>query len=236
MPTKGSAESSSTMHLVERQMLLRRVQEVGAPHPAALEPTAGYRFITITRNVGALGDAIASELSQHLQWHVFDKEIVNFIAQDNRVREDLVRELDERARSLIHDTVERFLLMVSGISFGSEEYRHALIRTLAYIAARGKAIIIGRGSAFALQGEPGFHVRVVASPDVRVGRLAERWRVTAEEARIRMQQIDAERRSFIHQHFKHDLEELKYYHAVFNTDRLTPGQVAAAVMGMLTRR
>ena len=236
MRAKGSGESSAAAHLVERQMLLRRVQELGAPRPAALETTKPYRFLTLTRNVGALGDAIARALSERLQWHVFDKEIVNFIAQDSRVREDLVRELDERAQGLIHDTVGRFLLMMSGISFGNEEYHHALVRTLAYISARGNAIIIGRGSAFALQGERGLHVRVIASPDVRLARLAERWQIPPVEARRRMQQIDAERRIFIHHHFRHDTEDLQYYHAVFNTDRLNVSQVAAAVMEMLTRK
>jgi cytidylate kinase len=230
---KGSDESPAAMHLIERQMLLSRVRDQKSPRPAALEPVSPYRFISIARDVGALGDAVASELAQHLHWHVFDKEIVNSIAQDSRVRQDLVRDLDERSQSLIHDTVQRLLLMAEGISFGNEEYHEALLKTLAYIAARGQAIIVGRGSAYALHGEPGLHLRIVASQVTRAERLAQRWLVSPDEARRRMQQIDAERRSFIHRHFRQDLDDPRFYDAVFHTDRLSVEQIVHAVMGMI---
>jgi cytidylate kinase len=164
---------------------------------------------------------------------VFDREIVDTIAQNNHVRQDLVRELDERSQSLIHDTVARLLLMASGISFGNEEYHDALLKTLALLAARGEAIIVGRGSACALQGEPGLHLRFVASPEIRISRLAQQWGVSSEAARRRMEQIDAGRRNFVHNHFRQSLDDIRFYDAVFNTDRQTAEQIADAVMGMI---
>ena len=230
----SSNESHTSGHLIERQMLLSRVRSQANPQSQAVEPAAPRRFITITRSVGALGDAVAAELAKHLHWHVFDKEIVDFIARDSHVRQDLVRELDERSQSLIHDTVQRLLLMAEGISFGNEEYHEALLRTLAYIATRGKAIIVGRGSAYALHGEPGLHVRIVASEERRMDRLAKRWLITPEEARRRLHQIDAERRSFIQHHFRQSLDDLRFYDATFNTDGLSVEQIVHAVLGMLT--
>jgi len=229
---KGSHESPAAMHMVERQMLLSRVRTQASPR-AAPEPVSPHRFISIARDVGALGDAVASELARHLHWHVFDKEIVDFIAQDSRVRQHLVRELDERSQNLIHDTLQRLLLMAEGISFGNEEYHEALLRTLAYIAARGKAILVGRGGAYALRGGPGLHLRIVASQETRIERLAQRWLVSPDEARRRMQQIDSERRSFIHRHFRQDLGDLHFYDAVFDTDRLSVEQIVHAVLGVM---
>jgi cytidylate kinase len=231
---RRSPESPGASHLVERQMLLSRVRERAGPPRAETEPAALCRFVTIARDVGSLGDAVASELSRHLHWHVFDREIVDYIAQDSRVRQDLVRELDERSQSLIHDTVQRLLLMAQGISFGNQEYHEALLKTLALLAARGKAIIVGRGSAFALHGEPGLHVRIFASPAVRIQRLTQRWLTTPEEARSRMERIDAERRSFRQHHFRQNIDDLRFYDAIFDTDRLSVEQIAHAVLGMIT--
>ncbi len=231
---KVRSESPAATHLIERQMLLSRVREQATHRREITNPETPYRFITIARDVGSMGDTVAAGLAQHLGWHVFDKEIVDFIAQDNHVREDLVRELDERSQSLIHDMVQRLLLMAEGISFGNEEYHEALLRTLAYLAARGHAIIIGRGGAYALQGGPGLHVRVIASAEKRVSRLAARWKVSPEEARRRMHEVDVQRRGYIQHHFRQNLDLPYFYDLICNTDHMTTEQAIHAVLGLMT--
>ncbi len=231
---KVRSESPAAAHLIERQMLLSRVREQATHRREIRNPETLYRFITIARDVGSMGDTVAAGLAQHLGWHVFDKEIVDFIAEDNHVRDDLVRELDERSQSLIHDMVQRLLLMAEGISFGNEEYHEALLRTLAYLATRGGAIIIGRGGAYALQGGPGLHVRVIASAETRVCRLAARWMVSPEEARRRMHEIDVQRRGYIQHHFRQNLDLPHFYNLICNTDHMTTEQVIHAVLGLMT--
>jgi cytidylate kinase len=226
-------DSPGSTVLVERQMLLNRVRGQLARRRSYKENPPLFRFITITRDIGALGDVVARELARHLNWQVFDREIVDFIAKDSRVRQDLVQELDERSQSLIHDTVERLLHMAQGISFGNQEYHEALLRTLAFLSARGEAILVGRGSAYALQGEPGLHLRFFASPEVRVERLAQRWNTTLDAARHRMEKIDAERRSFRQHHFHQHVDDLRFFSAIFNTDQLSVEQIVHAVLGIM---
>jgi cytidylate kinase len=228
-----ATESPGSNLLVERQMLLARVRNQTA-RPGVAEPASPIRFVTITRDVGALGDQVATALAEDLHWHLYDREIVDFIAQDSHVRQDLVRGLDERAQGMIHDTVQRFLLTSAGISFGNQEYHESLLKTLALVAARGEAVIVGRGGAYALQGEPGLHVRIFASPEVRARRLAERWQTSLEEARRRMEKIDAERRSFRLQHFRRHVDELRFFNAIFNTDDTSVDQVVRAIAPMIT--
>jgi cytidylate kinase len=230
---KRSSESHAASHMVERQMLLSHVKEKARPRQAEAGVTGGHRFVTIVRAVGALGDEVAAGLAARLGWHVFDREIVDFIAQDSHVRQDLVLELDERSQSLIHDTVARLLLMAEGISFGNEEYHEALVKTLALLATRGDAIIVGRGSACALQGEQGLHLRFFASPEVRSQRLARQWFIPLEEARRRMEKIDIERRNFVQHHFRQNIDDLRLYDAVFDTDRLSVEQIVQAILGMV---
>ncbi len=233
MQTKGINESHAAGHLIERQMTLSRVREQASLQRSADESRDRCRFVTLTREVGALSKEVAAELAGRLHWQVFDNEIVNFIAEDNHVRAGLVRELDERSQGLVQDTVERLLLMAEGISFGNEEYHQALLKTLAYLATRGNAVILGHGSAFALQGEPGIHLRLTATPETRIKRLAQRWQISPHEAQKRMEQIDAERRGFIQHHFRRDVDDLRFYDAIFCTDRMSVDAIARAALELV---
>ncbi len=225
-------ESHDAPHLIERQMLLSRVRD-----QASLVPSEAVgdscRFITIARTMGSLGDEVAAELAARLQWQVFDREIVDAIANNSHVRRDLVRNLDEHSQSLIHDTVSRLLSMAEGVSFGNAEYREGLLKTLAFLASRGGAIIVGRGSACALHGDPGLHLRFVASPEVRIRRIMQQRRLSTEEARRLIEKVDAERRDFVQHHFRQNVDDLRFYDAAFNTDRMSTEMIVQAVYEMV---
>jgi len=226
-------EPYGAAHLIERQMLLSSVRQKGVQDSPTAEPARGIRFLTISRYVGSLGDPIASALASHLGWHVYDREIVDHIARNSHVRQSLVQELDERSQSLVHDTVQRFLEMIQGGSFGVEDYHGSLYKTLVFLGTRGKAILVGRGANFVLRGHPGLHVGILASPEVRVQRLCQIWNTTPDEARRRMRQCDSERRNFVHHHFKRDPDDPCSYDLVFNTDRLSLEQVVDSIKGAM---
>jgi cytidylate kinase len=228
-----SGELSGCVHMVERQMLLHEERDKLVRDSHAEIITGPYRFITISRDIGALGDIAAAELAKRLQWQVYDKEIVDYIANDSHVRHNLVRQMDEKAQNLIHDTVDRLLQMFEGSAFGNEEYHVALLRSLATLAARGGLIILGHGGAFALQGQPGLHLRMTASLALRMERLSKRWRLSLEETRRRVLQTDADRREFIRYHFKADADDIRFFNAVFNTDLATVDQIVTAILGLL---
>jgi len=179
-----------------------------------------------------MGTEISKALSQRLGWHIYDKEIVGFIASDKNVRVRLVEELDEKSQGLIEDTVRRLLEMVEGGGFGVEEYHEALIRSLVYLATRGNAILIGRGANFVVRSQSGLHLRLVASPEVRMERLCNRWGLSPREARLRMEQTDRERTEFIRRHYKGDPDDPRNYDLVLNTDRLNPAQAASTVLSL----
>jgi hypothetical protein len=233
MKDPKSGEMQGTAHLVERQMLLYNTRRKLARENHAEELAGPYRFVTISRDIGALGDIVASELGTRLCWQVFDKEIVDYIAKQSHVRQDLVRQMDETARSLVHDTVDRLLRMSQGGYFGNEEYHVALLKTLATLAAEGGVILVGHGGTFVLQGQPGLHLRITASLETRVERLSKRWVVPLEAARKRVLQIDAERRHFVLYHFKLDREDVRFFDLVFNTDHMSVEQVVTSVLGVM---
>ncbi len=231
LPAK-SGDTYGTTQLAERQMLLRNARDRALHEsPTAKANRLNYRFMTISRMRGSLGDAMARDLAERLGWQVFDKEIVDHIARHSHVRQSLVEQLDERAQNLIQESVQRFLTLAAGASFGAEEYREALLKTIAVLAARGDAILVGRGANFALREERGgLHVRIIASHEVRARRLMERWGISLSSARQRMEQMDLERRSFVKHLFKQDIDDPHPYDLVFNTDNLTARQVADSIV------
>ncbi len=217
--------------MIERQMLLWQARHRAEHEKPVEEPGPKYRFITISRGDGTLGDEVAKELAKRLGWRVFDSEIVNFIAENSHVRESLVRQLDERSQGLITDSIMRLLRMPEWKSFGSDEYHEALLRTLAYLSTQGEAILVGRGANFALRRENhGLHIRTVASQEVRVKRLSACWRVAPDLCRRCMLAGDEERRHFVRHHFKQDIDDLTYYDMVFNTDHMTVDDVIKSVL------
>jgi cytidylate kinase len=228
-----ASEALGTLSLIERQMLLYNARRRLVRENPAVELPGPYRFITISRDIGALGDFVASELATRLCWHIFEKEIVDYIAKHGHVRQDLVRQMDERGQSLVHDTVDRLLRMFQGGSFGNEEYHAALLKTLATLAAQGGAILVGHGGAFALQGQPGLHVRITASQTARIERLSQRWMASIEETRKRVQQIDEERRQFILYHFKVNREDSRFFDLIFSTDHIGVEQVVQSILGAM---
>ena len=178
------SEQDLTARITERQMRLwNALHSVEHEHVRSIP----HRFITISRDEGTLGDEIAQTLAQRLGWRVYDKEIVNHIAINSHVREELVRQLDERSKELnretILDTILHSLRLPDSSIFGTEEYHESLLKTLATLATHGDAILVGRGANFALRhSEHGLHVRTVGSPEVRIGRLSKSWQAPPDES------------------------------------------------------
>jgi cytidylate kinase len=226
-----------TEQMIERQMRLWQARRRAVSERPMEESALRFRFMTICRGDGTLGDEVAHELARRLGWHVFDKEIVNYIAQNSHVRESLVLQQDERSQGLIAESITRLLRMPEWASFGCDEYHEALVKTLAFLAMEGDAILVGRGANFALRREKhGLHIRTEASLQVRLGRLSRRWQVPPKDARRCMVATDEDRKNFIRHHFKKDLDDLSYYDAVFNTDHLTADNVADSVMAIMESR
>ncbi len=234
MQHSNSGEPSGATRLIERLMLLHEARDKAGRASPTEKTNLRYRYITLSRDLGSLGDQIAAELGVRLGWTVVDREIVDHIAKDSHVRQNLVKQLDEKSQGLAQETIQRFLRMAEGGSFGVAEYRESLLKTMAYLSARGEAIIIGRGANFILRSEgKGLHVRIVASPGIRAQRLSLRWHVPPAEAHWRMAEADAERRNFIRRLFKKDIDDSSFYDLVLCTDYVSTAQVVETLLGVL---
>jgi hypothetical protein len=193
-----------------------------------------YRIVAVGREVGSLGNEVPSSLAEETGWHLLDREIVQYIAKNNHVREQIVQELDEKKQNLAHDYVERLLHMAIGQQFfGEEEYHLALVKTLATLAAHGQVVFVGHGSTFAFTDPWCLRLRITASPEVRVKRLCERWHVSEEKALKNMKDTDNEMQEFVRLHFGKSRDRMIAYDLIFSTDHLSVRNVVDAVLAAM---
>lgn len=226
-------EDKSSAHLVEKQIRSYNLRRKALRERASAENVGTYRFVAISHDTGSLGEKVASDLAWELGWHVFDKEIIEHIAKNSHVRESIVRELDEKAKNLVHDAVERLLRMAEGTSFGEEDYHQGLVKAFATLSAQGGAIFLGHGAAFALRDVNGLRVRITASPTTRVQRLMKRWGFAENEVDERIRRLDDDLRRFVRHHFGAEREHLENFDLVYNTDRVGIDQVVASLKAMI---
>jgi cytidylate kinase len=87
-------------------------------------------------------------------------------------------------------------------------------------------LLVGRGgNRFLSDDEAAFHVRLVASMEVRLRRVMEHRWLREKQARQLIAQSDSERRSFYENYFGADWTSPLEYHLTVNTGRLGPAAV-----------
>jgi cytidylate kinase len=197
MGTKPQHGSSEIAKHIERQIRNWELARDQAPKLHETEPHAQvHDFVTISRMVGAGGHTVATALGEKLHWPVFDREILQAMAGDDRVRARLYEFLDERDRGWIEDT----LRWLSQGEFRRDDYFHRLSETILALARKGRAIFLGRGADLILPRERGLRVYLVASTDYCAGVLARRDNISVALAHAEVERIQHERIAFLRHH------------------------------------
>jgi cytidylate kinase len=102
-------------------------------------------------------------------------------------------------------------------------------------ARRGNAVIVGRGGAWILAGEPGvFHVRLVGDREDRIARIADRLGLTLERATTQVDETDRDRCNYLKHNFGNDWREPHHFHVVINTSKIGATRAADMVAGLIT--
>ncbi len=192
--------------------------------PAAAPATA--LTVAISRECGAGGEAVAQALGARLGWPVYDRELVEKIAEETGLRTELVESVDEKRSSWLLECLQSF---GGEKTLGSSEFARRLTETLLALAAHGQSIIVGRGATVILPGETSLHVRLVAPLRVRIARVKEKLGLSEHEAERRIADSDAERNGFVRAHFHVDPTDVHLYDLVLNTGRLSPPECAELI-------
>ena len=214
----------SINELVERQ---GRRWELERRRPA-LPPRP--RCIALSRLPRSGGAELGRRVAEKLEFGFFGIEIVDQIARELGIQRHLVELLDEQVRSVIDryvsDSFRRGVVTES-------TYVRQLVRVLATLGEGGRAVILGRGSAYVLRPERTLRVLVAAPRAYRVGRLAVETGLGGQEADDQLKWEDRKRLEFIRHHFDVDPDDPTLYDLVVNTATLGLDAASALVVEAL---
>ena len=182
--------------------------------------------LTVSRQHGAGADELVNTLAKQLRLDIFDREIIQQIAESTHLSEQVVGALDDKRRELLTE-------WLSGIAshdyLSSVEYRYQLTRVVGAVAHHGGAIIVGRGAHLILGQGEALRVLVVAPLDVRVATVMKRDGISERDARRQIQAVEADRKAFLMKHFHTDFDDPVHFDLVVNTSLLGIANSCAAI-------
>jgi cytidylate kinase len=187
--------------------------------------------IAISREAGARGGTIARRVAELLNWQIFSQESIDYMLQQQDARMQLESELSADNWQWLQLQRQRLRQKC----WPMEETRE-LVDLLLLIAARGNAVVVGRGAGFLLPATSTLHVRIVAPFAERVTWMAQLLRLTQEEAEQEVQARDQRRQRFLHKMLGAEAIDPYAYDAILNSGRLGIEACVHILAGMIRSR
>jgi len=172
--------------------------------------------ITVSHDYGSGGRELARKLAKALDVPFYDQALLNAIAQSSGIASDLLAQLDEQAK--LHWTQ----WLVGFKSLHRQEqvqfYQHLVNLCLNILQSGG--VIVGRGAHIILANHPVFRLRVVGSLEHCATRIANREQIDFAAARIKAEKANQDKRQFVWDYFRRELDDPRAFDLVLNSDRL----------------
>lgn len=183
------------------------------------------RIITVEREYGSGGAAIAQALAERLGWNLWDRDLTTEIARVANVDQRAAMRCDERVDTLLYrlfkvyarGSYERSLPIGERRAFDTDCMVEMLHNVVEDVASRGKCVIVGRGSAYFLRNRrDAFHIFTYAPLDEKIRRLKSIGKSEKEALQL-ITEIDRERASFIRHYFNAEWPNRALYDLMINT-------------------
>jgi CMP/dCMP kinase len=181
--------------------------------------------ITIDREYGSGAQQIAGKLAARLGWKLWDELLTIEVARILECDCPTVEEREERRDPLYYRLFKAFM---RGSLEGTQNaqrmkmvdadcLREASEKVVRQAAREGKCVIVGRGSAYYLETNPGaFHVFIHAPFGEKIQRLRSIGK-SEEEAQVLAETVDQDRAAYIKQYFKIEWPFREVYHLMINS-------------------
>jgi cytidylate kinase len=186
--------------------------------------------IAISRQAGSNASAIARAVGERLGWPVYDRELIDKIAEEMKTHSRHVEAVDEHPSGWLAEFLESFSTR-PGVS--EMAYLRRLRPAMQALAQRGECVIVGRGAAQVLPAATTLRVRLVGPLEGRIAAVQKRFGATAEEARRRVMATDALRNRFVRDNFLEDPDDPGLYDLALNVCRLSVEDCARVIVAAL---
>ncbi len=183
------------------------------------------QILTLEREYGSGGNAIAGKVAERLGWKLWDQELTQEIATrldcDCRAVEEHEERRDPAAyrllKAFMRGSFEGSLNAPRLKMLDADCIREVTQKLLQEITVTGNSVIVGRGSAYYLgHRTDAFHVFVYAPFQDRVQRLQAGGK-SEKEATELAETVDRDRAAFIKEHFKVEWPDRHRFHLMVNS-------------------
>jgi Cytidylate kinase-like family len=202
----------------------------GQDKPTSARAEGSGFTITFSREVGVHATPVAQALSRQLGWPVYDRDIIDRVADDLHQPTSHVESHDERPSSWL---AEQLSLLFGEPQVSSEAYRRHLFLVLRGLGARGHCIIVGRGSTFVLPPETTLRIRLFAPLEDRIAAVAQERHLSEREAAAWIEKTQNERCQYVRKHFHLDPMQPRHFDLMLNMSRLSVDDAAALILAEL---
>lgn len=187
--------------------------------------------VTLSREFGCEAYPVADRLKEFLEkksgesWIVMDKGLLEEVARNHNLSEDLLKGLGEKSGFLDE------ILATFSPYWKTDKDRFKLIcKHMISLAEKGNVILIGRGGAIITQALKNcFHFRMYASQDFKIRSISQRIGIPGAEAEALIQKKQKQRDTFIRDFLNRDARDLSFYNLVINNDRNSPEKTARTI-------
>jgi cytidylate kinase len=192
--------------------------------------------ITISREFGCEAYPMAECLKGLLEkktgkeWILMDKALLEEVAKNHRLSEEILRGLGEKSRLL-----DEMLATFSQRWKSEKDHFRLLCKHMFSLAEKGNVIIVGRGSAIVTQPLKNcYHFRMFASTAFKVRSIAKRLSITEAEAESYVEKKQRQRDTFIRDFLDQDACDMRFYNMLFNNNKNSPERIAQTISEYVT--
>jgi cytidylate kinase len=229
----------SISEMIEQSCLRWEAQRTAAARRGLSSRVPRAFTIAVSREAGTSGSAVAENVGKLLNWHVYDRELLEKIAHEMGLRATLLESVDERQQTWLRGSVQAWLasLAAGGEAPWANEtsFVHHLVETVLALGIHGECVVVGRGAAFILPAETTLRVSLVAPFRDRVATVSRQRNIPAREAAHLVRTIDRERIDFLKDHFMKNPNDASNFEIVLNMSRLTVVECAELIVETLRR-
>lgn len=204
-----------------------------SPKQPSLQTNEPLPIITISREMGSGGKATANLIALRLgkPWKVYDHELIDEIAKNKDLEEELMKSVDPKrlpsADTIVNKIFGKRMTNLPG-------YHRHLIKVMSLVGLKGYSIILGRGANFLFPSS--LNVRIICKLEQRITWEMDFEKISRSEAIKRIEESDRERKEFVESLFKDSSCKDYNYDLVIRTGSDTTIEDAANIIVDLAKR
>lgn len=194
----------------------------------------GKQFIiAISREYGTGGHEIAAYIANALNIDMFDRKILEGVANENNIKIEYLEKYDEKPRNLVLSR------KIGNYSNSIEEVMAEMqFEYLKEKAAEGKSfVVVGRCGESVFKEHPGLiSIFITGNHEVKLKRIMNKFGISEKEAELKMLRHDKKRKKYHNYHSDFKWGDSRNYDICINSNKLGEEKTAQVLVEYIRDR